>query len=343
MLMAIAEPSFARASDTLEEYAQKCDQAVGVTVPDFTCEAGTLVPTTHFANGKCDRPNRLNEECDPGSRFQVLTRSEETYVVAHCRKQGLPDGQYGDIAVIQYSGTNGATCFYQGLGQLPGEVKAPSKGQSAWPWITPNGTAAIQCGRCHDNGPLIRSPYLAQVTGSNALPGAGDFTFNRDEPYHFVGEDFARWEAYTVEVEGNVCNECHRMGTNNLAGELGTALDLGIRATAQFEMAKNPHSQDSPIWMTPGQITFSAANAAAAAAIRNCALRRYEMPLPNSDSCRITLYADAFTVEPEPEPGAPTGVPGLVAIVDLVLNPVPRTGVENLAPIIDLVLKRGAP
>jgi hypothetical protein len=143
MLIAIAEPSSTRASETLQEYAQKCDQAVGVTVPDFNCDAGTLVPTTHFANNKCDRPNRLFAgECDPGSRFQVLTRSESAYVVAHCRKQGNGPGLYGDIAVIHYSRKNGATCFYQALGVLSGEVKAPSKGQSVYGWLSPSGTAS---------------------------------------------------------------------------------------------------------------------------------------------------------------------------------------------------------
>ena len=84
-------------------------------------------------------------------------------------------GHYGDIAVIQHNRNNGATCFYQALGNLDGNVKAPSKGTSAWPWLTPAGTASIGCAGCHDNGPLIRSPYLTQITGPNALPGAGDF------------------------------------------------------------------------------------------------------------------------------------------------------------------------
>jgi hypothetical protein len=73
VLIIIAWVASAYGGDTLEEYAQKCDEAIGVTVPDFNCDSGTLVPTTHFANGKCDRPNVLNKECDPGSRFQVLT------------------------------------------------------------------------------------------------------------------------------------------------------------------------------------------------------------------------------------------------------------------------------
>jgi hypothetical protein len=295
LIMAITVSVSAETSDTLEEYAQTCDQAIGVTVPDFDCDAGTLVPTTHFANNKCDRPNRLNEECDPGSRFQVLTNHENAYVVAHCRKQGLAAGRYADIAVIQYNRKNGATCFYQALGDLDGHVQAPSKGMSAWPWYSPAQTADIGCVRCHDNGPLIRSPYLTQLTGPNALPGSGDISFNRDQPYSFVGADFASWKAYKVEVAGNTCNGCHRMGTSNLFSfDDGTALDLGMRATAPWEVAKNPHSPDSPIWMLPGQIFYSQASADAAQAIRDCALRRSESPLPNDPGCKITLYASQY-------------------------------------------------
>src|SRR5262245_33681282 len=58
------------ASDTLEQYAAKCDQAIGLTVPDFNCEDGTPVPMTnpHYDSNRrvtsCDRPNRLNSVCD---------------------------------------------------------------------------------------------------------------------------------------------------------------------------------------------------------------------------------------------------------------------------------------
>ena len=120
----------ASAGDTLEEYAQKCDEAIGVTVPDFKCDDGTIVPTEHHQTNPdgspakyrpkraCDRPNQLNQECDPGSRFQVLPGSNDrAFAVAHCRKQGLGSGQYGDIAVIQHNKDNGATCFYQALAE----------------------------------------------------------------------------------------------------------------------------------------------------------------------------------------------------------------------------------
>ena len=126
-------------SDTLEQYAQQCDQAIGITVPDFKCDSGTLVPMTNPHPSPpappitCDRPNVLNQECDPGSYFQVLpTSNADAYAVAHCRKRGLSQGRYADIAVIQHNQKNGATCFYQALGDLDGtDVKAPSKGTNS--------------------------------------------------------------------------------------------------------------------------------------------------------------------------------------------------------------------
>jgi hypothetical protein len=297
-----AQVSALRAEDRLREYARACDAATGVTVPDFDCDDGTIVPVTHpSADGAhCDRPNRLQGECDPGSRFQVLTRTADAYVVAHCRKQGREDGRYGDIAVIQHSQRDGATCFYQALANhveadyLDGRVRAPFAGTDAYPWLSPRSIARSRfpCVKCHDNGPLLRSPYLTQLTGVNALPGAGDVTFNRNSRYRFVGEEYREWRSFKVEIEGNVCNGCHRLGVSNQSDSGGTALHFGLLATAPsgVEPAKNPHSPDSPIWMTPGAVDFSLASARAAAAIQRCAERKNEQPLPASSDCRITQF-----------------------------------------------------
>ena len=317
--------SHARA-DALQDYAGQCDAAVGATVPDFDCDAGTEVPVTNptFGPGnivnRCDRPNRLNQECDPGSKFQVLTNNTNATVVGHCRKRNLGPGEFADIAVIQYNKTNGATCFYQALGTLPGKVKAPSKGTGAWPWISPSGTAGIGCGGCHDNGPLIRSPYINQVTGPNALPGSTDVTFNSTQPYSFVGADFASWKAYKVEVANNECIGCHRLGVNNVRAGQGTALDFGIRATAASEPEKNPPSAASPIWMPPApvQTAFSQTHANSAKAIHDCAARVNENPLPNTSSCKITLFAKAY-VPPPPGP-APNAVT-MITIMELLQMP----------------------
>ena len=93
----------------------------------------------YSSNGICDRPNVLNQACDPGSKFQVLAQTPDAAAVAHCRKHDLAVNHYGDIAVIQYNKWNGAVCFYQALGDMDGtNVPAPSQGTAAGPWRTPD-------------------------------------------------------------------------------------------------------------------------------------------------------------------------------------------------------------
>ena len=253
----------------------------------------------------------LNRQCDPGSRFQVLKETNDVAIVGHCRKKGHADHQYGDIAVIQYNKKNGGICFYQALqgwapstGPLPNKVTAPSAGNGPgqFPWLSPSDTASINCVRCHDSGPFIRSEYLAQLRnelknrlpGTNEGPGPWDqrFSWNQTLPLSFVGNDFQSWKTYAISMTGtgSGCLACHRLGFSQFNGTYkagdGTAQDFALRATAMNQDAKNPHGPDSPIWMTPGQITYSASNdteahaaAACAAAIVNN-LNNPSAPLP---------------------------------------------------------------
>jgi hypothetical protein len=147
----------------LSEYAQKCDDATGIHVPGFNCDAGTEVPgqgnvpATAPNATHCAEPNVLNGKCDPGSKFQVLPGgSTDAIAVAHCRKDGQPiDGSmYDDIAVIQYNKANGALCFYQALIELPGDnVPEPLAGEGAWQppnparWKSPAETEARPAAR----------------------------------------------------------------------------------------------------------------------------------------------------------------------------------------------------
>jgi hypothetical protein len=346
-------------ADDLQNYAAECDLAIGPSVQEFDCDAGTEVPgqgsvfSRHQPGVTCDQPNRLNKECDPGSRFQVLTRTDDAYIVAHCRKEGGDSGMYGDIAVIQYSRKNGATCFYQALGDqshgnMPGghtapgappkPVKAPSKGAAPNTfWLPPSGMVRVDhCGRCHDNGPFIRSPYINQVQGSNELPpGSQNFDFNRDQPYGLVGQVFASWKSYKVEISGNECNSCHRLAVSNASSSgSGTALDLAIRATSATEPSKNPPSAQSPIWMPPipVQTAFNQVHADSARAIHLCAVRFQENPLPNSDLCRITQFAGAFAGPP------PSEIPSIVGVLQYVLDQF-EPSVEALVPILGYVTR----
>jgi hypothetical protein len=330
-------------SDTLEEYSQKCDAAIGLPVPSFNCDDGTLVPTTNpmVDNGElfCDRPNVLNHECDPGSRFQVLARTSDAIVVAHCRKRGLGEGKYSDIAVIQHNQLNGATCFYQALefgepsdGPLDAMTTAPIEGNAAgkFPWISPNGTASIKCVNCHDNGPFIRSPYLAQLRDEpmDRLPGTSDSDldwgprvgWNKTQPYKFVGNDFQSWKVYEVSVvgAGSACSSCHRMGLASIDGEYseqqfnnveGTSLSLGPIATAATQSQKNPHSMASPIWMKPDQIMYDPVVENEALAVRSCA-QAIMAGDPSTGGCQSVLFGEGITCE---DPSTGSGVPGVLA------------------------------
>jgi hypothetical protein len=118
-----------------------------------------------------------------------------------------------------------------------------------------------------------------------------------------VSDAFRDWKAYTVEVSGNECNGCHRLGVNNIGAGQGTALDFAIRATSDQETAKNPPSAASPIWMPhdPVQVAFDPAHVAAAQAIRDCAAQfdpSNPTNLPDTDACRIKLFAQGFVPSP---------------------------------------------
>jgi hypothetical protein len=316
-------------AESLQEYAQKCDMAVGVTVPDFNCDLGTEVPAPHLhADGHCDFPNQLHKECDPGSRFQVLSdpNDKTAVVVAHCRKQNHSAGHYGDIAVIQHNRVNGATCFYQALGDLDGDVKAPSKGEQSF-WMSPADIeTVVPCGMCHDNGAIIRSPYLNQLASDpNALPGANHLSFNKNQPYYYVGSTFSSWKAYRVETKDaqgkdNLCISCHRMGVNNLRIDKGTARDFSRRAVAAFtsNANKNPDSSESPMWMPPEQDDYNKANEDEAKKIEACGNRfKVGAALPDElPNCRISQFSGPAEAPVLPLGGRLSGDPVVAATAD---------------------------
>lgn len=282
MALLMSGGAFAQ-TQTLQEYAAECDETIGVSVPAFSCLIGAdnlplpVVPTTHkgglwWPPHDCDRPNRLSGVCDPDSTFQVLHRSASVEIVALCRHKGNAPGTYGDVAVIQHNKDNGATCFYQALGLgLSAAVPAPVLGTQSY-WKTPAGTAADGCQSCHDTGAFIRSPYLTQVAAPHTVPGAGMSGFNKNQRYYLLGDAFQSDRRFKVQVAGNTCMSCHSMGTSNLSSSNGTALDLGPRSVAWTEPSKVHNDPvNSPLWMTPGQGTWTQQSQDSAEAVRFCA------------------------------------------------------------------------
>jgi hypothetical protein len=205
--------------------------------------------------------------------------------------------------VIQYNKKTGALCFYQALGNLPGEqIPAPGDGETAkWQdnksrWMSPQATEAIGCTGCHDNGGFIRSEYLAQLaTLPNALPNhilpntASGFN-NHDTPVRYVGLDYSTNRSWSIKTslapgdKGSSCTTCHRLAVpNRMAfGQInGTAAHFANVATAEDQCIglsnekcskTHPHSTTSPIWMRPGQIVYNALAEASATKYHECAV-----------------------------------------------------------------------
>lgn len=318
------------------QYAATCYEATHIHVPAFNCDdGGTPVPTENpmgsYGKMHCDRPNVLNDECDPGSRFHVLEKTPEAFVVAHCRKKdpNRGDGLYGDIAIIQHNQVNGATCFYQaypnkgGAGDdLEAAVGSPEDTAGSYPWMSPAeiNNAGFRCVQCHDNGPLIRSPYLAQLADlpgadpMHQLPGTSDNDpdwpktgFNSPSKlYNFAGADFQTWKVESITVDGTICTNCHRMGLGSAFGEYiagtGTSQSFGVIATDEsLQTEKNPYDPNqpdvAPFWwhyMMPSVNGYDADAHQDALLYQQCAIDVAQGQPPPA-GCHVTLYGQGNT------------------------------------------------
>lgn len=265
---------------------------------------------------RCDRPSLLPQadaasQCVPGSRSLVLRDDKTAQVSAICRKQvARPAGSplFDEINVISHSLKNGKTCWFTAKATPPltpasgidGRwVPSPStltrKPQAASPngvqappadkvWQTPRQVAWSQpaCINCHDSGPFMVSPYIAQTT---QLPG---------DPFGFyepkaIGEDFKRaWaklHAYGITTRGNTCTACHRMGNMNSCNVAMQQSTGNAPQEGGDEWSKKfPQSH----WMSPGNLhskaqwdeQFSASLKKLAACCEN----------PQGAGCKIVEY-----------------------------------------------------
>lgn len=234
------------------------------------------------APATCDRPSLLPQadaqsQCVPGSRALVLRDDKTAQVSAICRKQlARPAGSalFDEINVISHSLKDGKTCWFtakatQPLREdrgidgrwVPSPSLLPRQAQPASPdgraplpaekvWLSPGEVARSQpaCISCHDSGPFMYSPYIAQTT---QLPG-DPFGFYQPKA---IGEDFkrawARLHAFGITTRGNTCTACHRMGNMNscqvaMQQSTGNAAQEGGNAWSQ----RFPQSH----WMSPGNL-----------------------------------------------------------------------------------------
>lgn len=266
-------------AETLAEYGRQCAEQIA-EIPAFNCMTGEEIPITvdgqpvppDTAPPRCDRPSLLPQPgatspCVPGSRALVLRDDKTAQVSAICRKQvARPAGSwlFDEINVISHSLKDGKTCWFTAKAPAPLSVATGIDGRAvpspstlkrpAVPadrvWQTPHQVAHSQpaCVSCHDSGPFMYSPYIAQTT---MLPG-DPFGFYQPKA---IGEDFKRaWaklEVFGITTRGNTCTACHRMGPMN-------SCNVAMKqSTGQLPQAggdewstRFPQSH----WMSPGNL-----------------------------------------------------------------------------------------
>ncbi|WP_457444985.1 hypothetical protein [Roseateles sp. P5_E4] len=268
-------------AETLYEYGRQCAEQIS-EIPAFNCMAGEEIPITvdgksvpsQPAPPRCDRPSLLPQhdaasqgQCVPGSRALVLRDDKTAQISAVCRKQvARPAGSplFDEINVISHSLKDGKTCWFTAKAKAPltegagidgRAVPSPSTRARLVPgadkvWLSPYEVAFKQpaCIGCHDSGPFMYSPYIAQTT---MLPG-DPFGFYQPKA---IGEDFKRaWaklNAFGITTRGNTCTACHRMGNMNscqvaMKQSTGNAPQEGGDEWSK----KFPQSH----WMSPGNL-----------------------------------------------------------------------------------------
>lgn len=245
-------------AESLQAYANRCAKAMGAPIPEFNCFDGTAIPITGAAGGKCDNPALFNDSCVKHSRLGRIPVSDDVTMMFMCRRyveRVERDAKFEDIAVIAHNKTTGDTCFFQTPAGIPRngrKVPAPMDGDEDY-WLSPAQTARESCGGCHDNDAFIRTPYVDQVKGANALP-LRTVSELRQGPYRFVGPDFKKWKTFEVQTDAvDGCSRCHRMGLfrngKDWAYDIGTTQLFGPQAAGLMESPARNLSNRAHPWM----------------------------------------------------------------------------------------------
>ena len=260
------------------EYGQECADKVA-PIPAFSCETGVAVPITvdgrtpdkYTKNMLCDRPSLLppdkgqktDGQCVPYSRALVLRDDDQAQISAFCRQKMIRPADthlYDEVDIVAHNVRTGSTCWFQASTRKPlkqnegvdgRKVPPPNQAQPlpGYPpaqtfWNKPSLTAAKNCVQCHDSGPFMYSPFIAQT---RMVPGDPFGLYKND-----IGKDFQRWAVpFSISTRGNACTTCHRIGNMNSCNvamwqSIGQGHTEGLDAWGK----KFPQSH----WMPPGNL-----------------------------------------------------------------------------------------
>jgi hypothetical protein len=145
--------------------------SIGGIIQDININGLPNSNNHHSIPALCDRPAWLGlpaNGCYGNSYLQVINFKGNDDVTAAllCRhkKEWTDDDKFPDIAMIVHSKKNGQTCWFQTNDseheRSGSKVPSPLTEKARSFWMTPKDTAAVQCIKCHDNGPWMNSRWM---------------------------------------------------------------------------------------------------------------------------------------------------------------------------------------
>lgn len=181
---------------------------------------------------KCNQPAHLqvvNNPCAPGSRMKVMkSRDQKSFCVMACRKyerdyQPKQKNEFQDINMICHRPESGASCFFNSqLGETLNGSKIPkpgsAEGENFWSDAQVYDRDGFSCLKCHDNDPIIRTPYSEKLAGLTPE----NLGYRPKGPYYAVGSGvpLRGWKDLYYFREKNACTGCHRIGSQASCGWL---------------------------------------------------------------------------------------------------------------------------
>lgn len=218
---------------TVLEYGAQCAREIGY-IHYFDCNRGTNIPIT--INGRapaeneiprqCDRPSLLSPtsdvpgQCAPYSKILDLSHGN-TQISAYCKRNAWrkdTSAFYDEVNIVLHNVSNGKTCWFQSKSAgkdgidasrvPPPDEKVPPGGKLSAVefWKTPGEIAQkSNCISCHDAGPFILSPYIAQVWDKVPTDPWGK--------YSSIGPAFESHHLLVISAPDNTCVGCHRIGS----------------------------------------------------------------------------------------------------------------------------------
>lgn len=193
-----------------------CEAALG-PIPAIDCDASVLVPVVPLSDGTCDRPSLISG-CTPGSRAGSARNAQGSVFHWVCRHidPATPGGWYDDIALIGHDPARGAACFWGAPADGARRSGAmPHPGDDDGYWAELPELAELRCRACHDNDPILVTPWY-EASGVVDNDPLAPFTLLFADELEALAPGGWRPGWRLVHPEAAPCTTCHRLTSSEV-------------------------------------------------------------------------------------------------------------------------------